>query len=121
MSTSPIRPGAHKLPARRSTRGANKATTHGHVPTGGLPSPEDSLRTHPQMGAKPVGDLGRERAALHAHVEQALAGFFGPRLVLVPRFQDIVSQTVEALLAEPALEEGVRAACRMWVGDVRKE
>jgi hypothetical protein len=79
------------------------------------------LRTYPPMGAKPVGDLGRERAALHAHVEQALAGFFGPRLVLVPRFQDIVSQTVEALLAEPALEEGVQAACRRLLGDVRKD
>lgn len=121
MSTSPIRPGTRKLPAKRSARGANKATARGHEPTGGLLNPEDSLRTHRQMGASQVGDPGRDRAALHAHVEQALAGFFGPRLVLVPRFQDIVSQTVEALLAEPALEDCVQVACRVLRGEVRKD
>jgi hypothetical protein len=121
MSTSPIRLGARKLPAKRSARGATKATARGHVPMGGVPHAEDSLRTHPQVAAKPLGDLGRDRAALQAHVEQALAGFFGPRLVLAPRFQDIVSQTVEALLAEPALEDCVQVACRVLRGDVRKD
>lgn len=121
MSTSPIRPGSRKLPARRSARGVNQATTPGPVPTGGSPSAEDSLRTLPPMEVKLVGDLEGRRAALRAHVEQALVGFFGARLVLEPRVQDIVRQTVEALLAESALEEGVQAACRMWVGDVRKD
>ena len=116
MSTSPIRPGTRKVPARRSTRGVSQAPTHGHGPAGASPSPADSLRTHPQREARQVSDLERHRAALHAHVEQALAGFFGARLVLEPRVQDIVCQTVEALLAEPALEDGVQAACRMLTG-----
>ena len=68
------------------------------------------------MEVKQVGDLERRRAALRAHVEQALVGFFGARLVSEPRVQDIVCQTVEALLAEPALEDGVQAACRMLTG-----
>lgn len=79
------------------------------------------MRTRPQMEVKQLGDLERHRTALRAHVERALAGFFGPRLVLEPRVQDIVGQTVEALLAEPALEDRVQAACRMWVGDARKD
>jgi hypothetical protein len=74
-----------------------------------------------QREVKQVGDLERRRAALHAHVEQALVDFFGPRLGLVPRFQDMVCQAVEALLAEPALEGDVQAACRMLPGDVRKD
>ena len=121
MSTSPIRPGSRKLPARRSTRGVNQATTPGHVPTGGSPSPDDSLRTYPQMEAKQVGDLERHRAALHAHVEQALAGFFGPRLVLEPRFQDIVSETVDALLAEPTLQEALHEAGRDLMGQSARD
>ncbi len=73
------------------------------------------------MQVKQVGGPERQRAALHAHVERALAGVFGARLVSEPRLQDIVCQTVETLLAEPALDESVQAACRMWVGDVRQD
>lgn len=121
MSTSPIRPGSRKVPAKRSARGVNRATARGHVPGGGSPNPAESLRTSSQMEARPVGDLGRDRAALQAHVEQALVGFFGQRLALAPRFQDIVCQTVDALLAEPALEEGVQAACRILRGGIRQD
>lgn len=74
-----------------------------------------------QVEARQLGGLGRDRPALHAHVEQALVSFFGPRLALAPRFQDIVCQTVDALLAEPALEERVQAVCRIGVGGVRKD
>lgn len=121
MSTSPIRPGSRKVPGKRSARGVNRATAGGHVPVGGSPNPGDFLRTLSQREAGQVGNLGRDRAALQAHVEQALVGFFGPRLALAPRFQDIVCQTVDALLAEPALEDCVQAACRMLVGGVRQE
>lgn len=72
------------------------------------------------MEAKQVGDLERRRTALRAHVEQALVGFFGSRLVLEPRVQDIVAQTVEALLAEPALEDCVQEACRVSRDEVGK-
>jgi hypothetical protein len=91
------------------------------MPAGGSPSPENSLQTYVQVATQRAGGLVRDRAALHAHVEQVLVGFFGQRLALAPRFQDIVIQTVEALLAEPALEEGVQAACRRLVDDVRKD
>jgi hypothetical protein len=121
MSTSSIRPGGRKLPARRAARGGNQATTSGSVPTGGSSGPAQLVRIPPQTEVMQVDDLERRRAALRAHVEQALAGFFGPRLVLEPRVQDIVSQTVEALLAEPALEGSVQAACRISMGDVPKE
>lgn len=91
------------------------------MPAGALPAPENSLPTCSQVEAGQVEDRGPARAALQAHVEQALVGFFGPRLALAPRFQDIVCQTVEALLAEPALEEGLLVACRRGVDGVRQD
>lgn len=93
----------------------------GPAPAGGAAGPEDPVRTRPQGEIQQAGGLEQRRAALHAHVERALAGIFGSRLVSEPGVQDIVCQTVEALLAEPALEEGVQAVCRTGAGGVRKE
>lgn len=121
MSTSPIRPGGRKLPARPSSRGVGRTAAPAHAPAGGSTRPEDSVGTRPQVEVKQAGDPEQRRAALHAHVEQALVGIFGSRLVSEPRVQDIVCQTVEALLAEPALEEEVQAVCRVGVGGVEKE
>jgi hypothetical protein len=62
----------------------------------------------------------RDRKMLRVHVEQTLLGIFGHALVLEPRFQDIIDQTVDALLAEPSLDGVVRAACAELADTARR-
>jgi hypothetical protein len=58
------------------------------------------------------GAVPSERLALRAQVEKALLGVFGQNIARAPRFQDIVSEAVDALFADPALQTAVRTACQ---------
>lgn len=110
MAASPVGRGGRKLPA------PTRKPVTGKGPAALLQSPVTVTGppTDPAQATQAVGafdESHHERAALRMHVEAALIGIFGQKIVLVPRFQGIVSQAVEALIAEPALQTVVRAAC----------
>jgi hypothetical protein len=111
MSSAPIGRGPGGIrrpgPAAQARKGPGPASPSAQDTGTGLPAALAPLQAAAQ---EPEGPL-RDRKLLRAHVEQALLGFFGPRLSLAPRFQDIVDQAVDALYAEPALEGTLQAAC----------
>jgi hypothetical protein len=110
MAASPVGRGGRKLPAptRKPVTGKGPAAVlQSAVTVTGLPT--DPAQATLAIGAPDASD--HARATLRMHVEAALIGIFGQKVVLVPRFQGIVSQAVEALIAEPALQTVVRAAC----------
>jgi hypothetical protein len=125
MSSSPVGPGG---PGRPRKPGARAAATSGS-PAGAASAPQPGVGTagalssalaQLQAAAGEPDGAPRDRKMLRVHVEQALLGIFGHALALEPRFQDIIDQTVDALLAEPSLDGVVRAACAELADTARR-
>lgn len=106
MDTSPAGRGGRKPPGQKTRKPGARAGTQA-LPGGSEASPAQPL---PAVQAPAHALSGR--LALRAHVEQALLGLFGPQVALVPRFQEIVNDAVDAVVADTALQAAVRAACR---------
>jgi hypothetical protein len=116
MSSAPVGPSG---PGRPRKSGAKAAAGSGS-PASAASAPQPGASTagalssalaQLQAAAGEPDGLPRDRKMLRVHVEQTLLGLFGHALALEPRFQDIIDQTVDALLAEPSLGVVVRAAC----------